>query len=103
MNDIIFIDSVTPLQIYNFLFQVCSNISSSYDNTKQFCISIQFDSYNIVIKVIPVFVFCFDGYSIDLRGLMAENQVNLIPHTSEMNNYVVLRFRNRNSHTPPVS
>ncbi|MCL7039816.1 hypothetical protein MKW94_029546 [Papaver nudicaule] len=36
---------------------------------------------------------------IDLKGLMAENQANLIPHTSEKN-YAVLKFSNAASQTP---
>ncbi|KAI3853148.1 hypothetical protein MKX03_004393 [Papaver bracteatum] len=38
--------------------------------------------------------------SIDLKGLMAENQANLIQHTSGKTNYAVLKFGNATSETP---
>ncbi|KAI3896734.1 hypothetical protein MKW98_009587 [Papaver atlanticum] len=37
---------------------------------------------------------------IDLKGLMDENQANLIPHTSGKSNYAVLKFGNATSETP---
>ncbi|KAI3900808.1 hypothetical protein MKW92_003983, partial [Papaver armeniacum] len=37
---------------------------------------------------------------IDLEGLMAVNQANLIPHTSGRTNYALLKFDNPNSQTP---
>ncbi|XP_026390797.1 uncharacterized protein LOC113286378 isoform X1 [Papaver somniferum] len=37
---------------------------------------------------------------IDLKGLMAENEDNLIPHTSGEINYAVLKFGNGSSQTP---
>lgn len=43
-------------------------------------------------------IFC----SVDLKGLMDQNKQNLVPPSSRMTNYVVLRFGNANS-DPNVS
>ncbi|RZC91062.1 hypothetical protein C5167_028897 [Papaver somniferum] len=41
-------------------------------------------------------------FQIDLKGLTAENQANLILHTSGKNNYAVLKFSNATSETPSL-
>ncbi|KAI3897307.1 hypothetical protein MKX03_020156 [Papaver bracteatum] len=47
--------------------------------------------------------FMFNRALIDLEGLMALNQANLIPHASGMIDYALLKFDNANSQTPARS
>ncbi|KAI3843028.1 hypothetical protein MKX03_018283 [Papaver bracteatum] len=64
-------------------------VTGSTDNIKR-------EDLSVSIPIRAYFMF----NRIDLEGLMAVNQANLIPHTSGMTNYALLKFDNANSQTP---
>ncbi|KAI3920911.1 hypothetical protein MKW98_015899 [Papaver atlanticum] len=64
-------------------------VTGSTDNIKR-------EDLSVSIPVRAYFMFNRN----DLEGLMAVNQANLIPHTSGMTNYALLKFDYANSETP---
>ncbi|KAI3946674.1 hypothetical protein MKW92_043063, partial [Papaver armeniacum] len=112
--------NLTPKQ--NFLFSHTRVINLSFNsNPRNFCSSSSPHMETVVNQKIPsskevtdstlsrgkdhlwvsIPVRAYYKFNrIDLKGLMAENQDNLIPHTSGEINYAVLKFGNGSSQTP---
>ncbi|MCL7027104.1 hypothetical protein MKW94_027886 [Papaver nudicaule] len=103
--------NLTPKQ--NFLFSHNRVINLSFNpNPRSFCsstsphseIEVNQTSSEVVAEKdnlwvsIPVRAY-YKFNRIDLKGLVAENQASLIPHTSDMINYAVLKFGNATSQT----